>query len=1507
MSKLEEKYGNVHVIMGILVDEIRSLHVVRKGDFKAFEQLSGHVNEFHDRLMMMGRKNDAENSYILKEIESKLNGEDQQKWLESQGDDVDCRMVENLKRWLDQQTHLRRITYNNSLKYVPYGSYTGDNRNDRKKVGSFASATVNIKKCPNCSADHTLVDCPEFLKLTLNERWERVKYFRCCFICLKFGHRRMECQELLCQNCSGPHHTTLHNFSVKRDENYPLVTASGRISPMSNKGVTRLSRSFLPVVQVTLSHNEINRNYTALLDSGSEINIISSRCYQQLRLKGEPIVLSMVGVGGVINRITTKKVEVLLTDKFGEETIIECIILSQACGQVVRMNSKMIEICGSKLLQDKGIFTQGGEVDLLIGMSRPELHKQFSLERLPNGVAIMGTRFGYCLVGPTCMEEQVNYKPGTIHVNQVSVVSDASDEIMFRDHLQAELAGISREVKQKTEEEIKFEERLKFDNDNDDNRFQIGLPWKYNPETFQNNREQAVHRDLKLMKQLSKNVKVLLLVEEQIKEMADKGILRKVEMNHPKRYLPLLPITNLERESTKVRICMDAKCKFKGISFNDYLLKGKIDMTDIFQVLTSFRCGLWTIQGDIKKMFWQIKLDESDERYHGVIYNGQTYVFTRVCFGNKPSPIIANQCMMRISVRGKSEYPHGSNVIANKRYVDDILDASSNISELIQKRNETTQLLGNFGFEIKEWHSNNPNIGTVKENGKVLGLNWNAKKDLLSIPVQKGNGTTEISKRIVLSKIGEIWDPIGLLAGVLLVGRLIFQSIVRMKGDWDEEIDDVELTRKWYNWVLELEKCNQDIIARSILPEGEFPDGINCELIGFSDGSAVAHGCTLYLRWYDDKENRIEVKFIGAKSKVNSIKGTTVPRAEICGAFILSRLAHSAEQAFINTELEFQIKDKVFFTDSTTVLSWVKSASIKYKPYVKNKIIEIQELHPVKVWRYIPSSRNTTADLLSKGCTFKELGDVIKGPDMLYSPRSSWPSLPSVKNKEEIDSEKLLSVTVKAISLDQAVLDVNRFSSWRKLVRVTAYLYKYISKKRRAESSEEKTLGLKEVEFKLGEIYWILRAQKQLDVLSPQVKKLSPFRDEDGILRIYGRLKHMPVFDVNRKHPILLPKEHEISMLIVRQIHEECLHPGHLRVMAEVRKKFWIIGVRTLSKVVGKTCVICRKWRGTSLEQRMADLPSFRVTPGYPFENTAIDYFGPFDIRYGHRGRRKSYGAVFSCLTTRAVHLELVTDLSTDTFLLGFRRFISLYGTPKKVRTDNGRNFVGAAKEIRFMIKSWKEDQTERSKITEMCETKLIEWTFSTPMASHHNGAVESMVKCVKTSLNKVVKERVLSEEEYRTIFAEITTCINSRPLWPSSDGDVEQPVINCNDLLRPGGLPRDPVSLNVSCHPKKRYQQMQHIVNDWWRLWLLHFTPNLQCRNKWFKRRENLSVGDIVLIIDNSIARSQWNMAIVENIYPGKDGLVRSARIRSKIGIYDRPITKLCLLISKEEMEQIK
>ena len=208
------------------------------------------------------------------------------------------------------------------------------------------------------------------------------------------------------------------------------------------------------------------------------------------------------------------------------------------------------------------------------------------------------------------------------------------------------------------------------------------------------------------------------------------------------------------------------------------------------------------------------------------------------------------------------------------------------------------------------------------------------------------------------------------------------------------------------------------------------------------------------------------------------------------------------------------------------------------------------------------------------------------------------------------------------------------------------------------------------------------------------------------------------------------------------EIHNDLFHPGHNRVLAESRKRFWIINARRLSKTIEFKCIVCRRWQGKPLAQLMADLPWFRINPGgAPFESISIDYFGPFFIRFGRKQRTKAYGIIFACLTTRAIHLDMATNLSTDNFLLALRRFIGFYGQPKYVRSDNRNNFRGAAREISEMNQRLRLNNEDAGKLKDFVVLYDIKWTFSTPLASHHNGSIESLIKTVKSSLNKIVNE----------------------------------------------------------------------------------------------------------------------------------------------------------------------
>ena len=433
IQRLDEKYGNIHTIMGVLIDEIKSLHTVRRGDFRAFEQFSLKVDEFYDRLKLMGKASDVENSYVLKELESKLNTEDTQKWLESTGDQVESRQVEDLMKWLEHQTRLRRISYNNQggNRNPPFQRRESNPPFQRREPQNRSSGSTSVGTCLSCSAsDHFLGECPEFLQLDLDARWDRVKYFRCCFICLRYGHKRDACPESPCNVCSRPHHQSLHRFIVHNRQE----AAASPVSRDTGNSVT-ISRSFLPILQVPVMANGRNKQCTAALDSLSELNIISARCAQQLGLVGEPFKLEIEGAGGVKTVTKTKLVKVCVMDQSWNNHEIECVVLSKACGRAVRLDEKLIEESEVRKLRDMNIYTEGGDVDILIGMTNPTLHKQFSLVPFTNGMYVMETRFGRCLVGSN--KTKGTYKCGQYNVNSIRVIDHDSDELNWRNYLEA--------------------------------------------------------------------------------------------------------------------------------------------------------------------------------------------------------------------------------------------------------------------------------------------------------------------------------------------------------------------------------------------------------------------------------------------------------------------------------------------------------------------------------------------------------------------------------------------------------------------------------------------------------------------------------------------------------------------------------------------------------------------------------------------------------------------------------------------------------------------------------------------------------------------------------------------------------------------------------------------------------------------------------------------------------------------------------------------------------------
>uniref|UniRef100_A0AAG5DVF4 Integrase catalytic domain-containing protein n=1 Tax=Anopheles atroparvus TaxID=41427 RepID=A0AAG5DVF4_ANOAO len=513
--------------------------------------------------------------------------------------------------------------------------------------------------------------------------------------------------------------------------------------------------------------------------------------------------------------------------------------------------------------------------------------------------------------------------------------------------------------------------------------------------------------------------------------------------------------------------------------------------------------------------------------------------------------------------------------------------------------------------------------------------------------------------------------------------------------DWDSALPS-HLEHEWKKFHSTLSSLRELKVPRFVAQR----NALKSQLHIFADASQEAYGACCYVR--TESPSGSSVVLLTAKSKVVSLKNAhSIARLELCAARLATRLVQKVSLS-LEVPLTF-----FYWTDSSTVLHWLKSPPRRWKPFVANRVAQIQRDSEITCWRHIPGVDNP-ADDISRGLspdTLLECQRWWHGPHWLSLGAEHWPQ-GGAESEEEIDLSdernipQLVATTVNGSDVSAKLFE--RFSSYLKLQRATAYWLRYFDCLKNAGTDCGSTRcattidpltkdELQRAELKLCKLSQQISFAEEIQILQAgsdvsrgsRLKWLSPFVDASGVLRVGGRLRNAQL-DIATKHPIVLSSKHPLASLLVEAYHTKLLHAGPQLLLATLRNKFWILGGRSLCKTVFHRCVKCFKVKPTLVKQSVADLPTSRVSPSRPFSVCGVDYCGPVMLKSAIRNRSatKAYIAIFVCFATRAVHIELVHDLTTTAFLSALRRFVARRGQIREIHSDNATTFKGAAHDL---------------------------------------------------------------------------------------------------------------------------------------------------------------------------------------------------------------------------------
>ena len=1417
-----------------------------------------------------------------------------------------------------------------------------------KLVSSFAANHEQSSNlCPLCKTErHHLYSCSKFRSLPHETKLATVKVNNLCMNCLSKGHFLAECKSPhRCKKCHNPHHTLLHIDQRDQRKDQPSQpTPSDQDQEVSANATTakQKSCSLLMTCQVLIiAPNGSPVKVRALLDGGSSASFVSERLVQSLHLSRTRQNISVSGIGEISPTITVQSVaNIKISPMINNGKIIDVTAL--VVPRVVRdlptcpihHDARWTHISDLRLADPE--YGIPGRVEVLLGVDIfTDILLNGRRKGPPGSPTAMETIFGWVLCGST-----------EFSASHPSVATTCHASVEMKDDLIRKFWEIE-ELPSQVTSHLSMEERIVVQHFNanhirkPDGRFMVPLPRKSDGVTLGESRSQAVRRFLSLERSLnSRNqfVEFSAVIQEYF-DMQHAEAVPSEDLKKPTSkvfYLPMHAVYKQSSTTTKVRAVFNASAKSSsGVSLNDTLLVGPTIHPPLIDVLLRFRMHRVAMTADVSKMYRAVELAPDDRDLHRFVWRSdpteplKDFRMTRLTFGVSASSFAANMSLRQNALDLGHEFPLASKVVEDNFYVDDCLTGADSIEGAIFLHDELCDLFKRGGFLLRKWNSSesavlqsiNPDlkdsikvliVSGSEEYTKALGLEWNTAGDHFRLTITNLPSPAIVTKRILISNIAKIFDVFGWLSPIVIKVKVLLQRLWEAKLDWDDPVS-LPIQDIWLKWKSELPLLTDVHVSRYYFAKEA--SIISTQLHGFSDASEDAYAGVVYIRG-EDAHGNIHVALVMAKTKVSPLKRLTVPRLELCGAYLLAQLLHHIKSLY-----QIPVADVYAWTDSTIVLNWLNGSPKRFKTFVGNRISTIVDCIPPNCWNHV-SSVDNPADCASRGLYPSELLHHElwwRGPKWLTIPQSQWPiQLPLPPNETHSEEKEIcLTTTYQPMT---PLIPVDHYSTFSRFQRVTAWIYRFVDNCRAQRSSAVLTPYLSVEELSRAERYWIAMSQSDSfpnelamlrsnrDITLPNnsaLKLLNPFLDPHGIIRVGGRISNAKLA-YSRIHPIVLHGKHPVTRLIVHTEHLRMLHASPSLLVTSLSLRFHIVSLRRVVRLITCKCVTCKRYSGKAASQQQGQLPQERIVPGPVFEKVGVDYAGPLSIKYGYVRKPvivKAYVCLFVSLTVKAVHLELVSDLTTEAFIATLRRFISRRGLPSLIWSDHGTNFIGADHELQDLFKFLR-NKSSQIAISEFCTSNKIEWRFIPERAPHFGGLWESAVKSMKAHLRRITSNVKLTFEEMSTTICQIEACLNSRPLIPS-DQDVTEVLTPGHFLIgRPlTALPDHSSSTSEQAMSLlRRWQLCQNLVRHFWSRWSNEYITILNKYTKWPHRSRNVSVGDIVILRDEVLFPTDWPLAKVIDVHPGRDDLVRVVTVRTAKGTYKRPVTKVVVVLPAKD-----